>query len=49
MQRQEGRNVLAAKKLAAIAEAQAGFFTAKQAERAGYSATSHSYHVRLGH
>jgi hypothetical protein len=32
-----------------IAEAQAGFFTAKQAKKAGFSESSHTYHVREGH
>ncbi len=35
--------------LHSIAEAQAGFFTAKQAHSAGFSASSHTYHVREGH
>ncbi len=34
--------------LHAIAEAQAGFFTAKQAQSAGFSASSHTYHVQEG-
>ena len=32
-----------------IAEAQAGFFTAKQAKNAGFSESSHSYNVQEGH
>lgn len=35
-------------RLQTIAETQAGFFTAKQAHEAGFSATSHSYHTRNG-
>src|SRR5487761_1559302 len=35
--------------LYSIAEAQAGFFTAKQAQSAGFSPSSHTYHVREGH
>ena len=34
--------------LFATAEAQGGFFTAKQAELAGFDRTNHSYHVRTG-
>lgn len=34
--------------LFAIAEGQGGFFTAKQAESAGFDRTNHSYHVRTG-
>ena len=34
--------------LPTIAEAQAGFFTAKQAQSAGFSSSSHTYHVREG-
>ena len=34
--------------LQTIAEAQAGFFTAKQAQSAGFSSSSHTYHVREG-
>ena len=34
--------------LFAVAEAQGGFFTAKQAETAGFDRTNHSYHVRSG-
>lgn len=36
-------------RLHSIAEAQAGFFTAKQAKNAGFSASSHTYHVQEGH
>ena len=32
-----------------IAEAQAGFFTAKQAKKAGFSESSHTYNVQEGH
>jgi predicted transcriptional regulator of viral defense system len=35
-------------KLFAIAESQGGFFTAKQAESAGFDRTHHAYHVRVG-
>jgi predicted transcriptional regulator of viral defense system len=35
-------------KLFAIAEGQGGFFTAKQAEEAGFDRTHHAYHVRVG-
>jgi len=31
-----------------LAEGQGGFFTAKQAESAGFDRTNHSYHVRTG-
>jgi predicted transcriptional regulator of viral defense system len=34
--------------LFAIAEGQGGFFTAKQAELAGFDRTNHAYHVRTG-
>ncbi len=34
--------------LFAVAEAQGGFFTAKQAESAGFDRTNHAYHVRSG-
>ena len=34
--------------LFAVAEAQGGFFTAKQAETAGFDRTNHAYHVRSG-
>src|SRR5487761_559815 len=34
--------------LHSIAEAQAGFFTAKQAQSVGFSPSSHTYHVREG-
>lgn len=34
--------------LFAIAETQGGFFTAKQAEAAGFDRTNHAYHVRSG-
>ena len=34
--------------LFAFAEAQGGFFTAKQAETAGFDRTNHAYHVRSG-
>jgi hypothetical protein len=36
------------RRLHSVAEAQAGFFTAKQARTAGFSASSHSYHVQEG-
>ena len=32
-----------------IAEAQAGFFTAKQAKKAGFTESSHTYNVQEGH
>ena len=35
-------------RLFAVAEAQGGFFTAKQAEAAGFDRTNHAYHVRSG-
>ena len=35
--------------LHSVAEGQAGFFTAKQAKNAGFSESSHTYHVREGH
>jgi predicted transcriptional regulator of viral defense system len=35
-------------RLFAIAEGQSGFFTAKQAEEAGFQRRNHSYHVRSG-
>jgi predicted transcriptional regulator of viral defense system len=35
-------------RLFAVAEAQGGFFTAKQAEDAGFDRTHHAYHVRTG-
>jgi predicted transcriptional regulator of viral defense system len=35
-------------RLFAVAEAQGGFFTAKQAEAAGFDRTNHAYHVRTG-
>jgi hypothetical protein len=35
--------------LQTVAEAQAGFFTAKQAKSFGFSESSHTYHVREGH
>ncbi len=31
-----------------VAESQQGFFTAKQAERAGFLNTNHGYHVKAG-
>lgn len=34
--------------LFAFAESQGGFFTAKQAEEAGFDRTHHAYHVRIG-
>jgi hypothetical protein len=36
------------RRLYGLAERQAGFFTAKQAETAGFSASSHTYHVQAG-
>jgi hypothetical protein len=39
----------AARRLQLLAEAQAGVFTAKQAQAAGYSVSSHTYHVQQGH
>lgn len=36
------------KELFELAESQQGFFTAKQAESAGYTKTNHSYHVKSG-
>ena len=35
-------------RLQTIAEAQSGFFTAKQAQNAGFSVGSHTYHVQQG-
>lgn len=35
-------------RLFAIAESQGGFFTAKQAEEAGFDRAHHDYHVRVG-
>jgi hypothetical protein len=35
--------------LHSLAEGQAGFFTAQQAKKAGFSASSHTYNVREGH
>lgn len=35
-------------RLFAIAESQGGFFTAKQAEEAGFTRAHHDYHVRVG-
>jgi hypothetical protein len=35
-------------RLFAIAEAQGGFFTAKQVEDAGFDRTNHAYHLRVG-
>ena len=35
-------------RLFAVAESQGGFFTAKQAEAAGFDRTHHAYHVRVG-
>lgn len=35
-------------RLQTIAEAQSGFFTAKQAQNAGFSSGSHTYHVQQG-
>ena len=37
------------KELFEIANAQQGFFTAKQAEEVGYVNNNHSYHVKSGH
>lgn len=37
-----------AARLFAIAESQGGFFTAKQAEEAGFTRAHHDYHVRVG-
>ena len=37
------------RRLHSVAEGQAGFFTAKQAKNAGFSESSHTYHVREGH
>ena len=34
--------------LFAVAESQGGYFTAKQAEEAGFDRTNHAYHVRAG-
>ena len=36
-------------RLHSVAESQAGFFTAKQAKNAGFSESSHTYHVQEGH
>jgi predicted transcriptional regulator of viral defense system len=35
-------------RLFAVAESQGGYFTAKQAEEAGFDRTNHAYHVRAG-
>ena len=35
-------------RLFAVAESQGGYFTAKQAEEAGFDRTNHTYHVRAG-
>jgi len=35
-------------RLFAVAEIQGGYFTAKQAEEAGFDRTNHAYHVRAG-
>ena len=37
------------RRLHSVAEGQVGFFTAKQAKNAGFSESSHAYHVREGH
>ena len=37
------------RRLHSVAEGQAGFFTAKQAKNAGFSESSHTYHVQEGH
>jgi predicted transcriptional regulator of viral defense system len=37
-----------AARLFAVAESQGGYFTAKQAEEAGFDRTNHAYHVRAG-
>lgn len=37
------------RRLHAVAQAQAGLFTAKQAQKVGYCASSHTYHVQEGH
>jgi hypothetical protein len=37
------------RRLQTIAESQASFFTAKQAQTSGFSRTSHTYHVQEGH
>ena len=36
-------------RLHSVAERQAGFFTAQQAKKAGFSESSHTYHVQEGH
>ena len=41
-----GKTALA--RLSAVAQTQGGFFTAKQAKRAGFDPTHHTYHVRAG-
>ena len=38
----------AARRLHQIAQAQQGFFTTKQAIRAGFAETTHSYHIKVG-
>ena len=38
----------AARRLHEIAQSQQGFFTTKQAIRAGFAETTHSYHVNVG-
>jgi hypothetical protein len=49
MQNPMRSNNEANRRLHSVAEGQAGFFTAKQAKKAGFSESSHSYHVREGH
>ncbi|MFZ0883648.1 MAG: type IV toxin-antitoxin system AbiEi family antitoxin domain-containing protein [Candidatus Acidiferrales bacterium] len=43
-----GRHKEAARRLHQIAQSQAGFFTTKQAMRAGFDEKTHSYHVKAG-
>ncbi len=38
----------AARRLYEIAQSQQGFFTTKQATRAGFAEKTHSYHVKVG-
>jgi hypothetical protein len=46
---QSRSRTVASRCLDSVAERQAGFFTAKQAQNFGFTASSHTYHVREGH
>src|SRR6185437_4937504 len=48
MQVPKRSNIKVNRRLHSTAEAQAGFFTAKQAKKAGFSESSHTYHVQAG-